>query len=200
MQIRVRLTLFGAEAERISLWLPVAVCVAFYILDLFAKTGPMSEEKTERNIDPNNLSDEARGQIIRASFEAEATRAFGPPDVRQRKNHEHVKKLTTAYTERVVRQLLKVLSEVKLTNLVGRQREPVFAQILRRHDLDHDDLGSIIRKYDLTGPRLDIISRNGSEYRLEISGGWGDASECWEGDISYVEGFWSAKCTSYFVT
>lgn len=154
----------------------------------------MSEQNSGAKIDFRTLSEEEQIRRLEEHFENIATKCYGPPEERARKNRQHVDDMITTHGEPVVRTLLKVLSEIK------EPVEPVFAGILRRHSLDHDDLHDIIRFHDLTGPRIEIRCHNGNEYHLLISGGWGLASENWSVIIWRLGSRWSVKCSSYSIS
>jgi hypothetical protein len=56
-----------------------------------------------------------------------------------------------------------------------------------------------VRPYDLAGPRIKIEQPAGPDgwFNVEVSGGWGDAGECWKGVLWKDANGWHVQPTSY---
>jgi hypothetical protein len=147
-----------------------------------------SSPDKKHNLDTPEMQEEIR--LMNEGIELEEAKHYGPPEERKRKNREHVDKLVARYSEPVARSILKRLSQAG---------DYVFADLLRRHDLDETDLHDVILRYDLGGPRIDIRQGKDHRYKVVISGGWGNAGEEWKGVVWQEDGEWRFECTEYCV-
>lgn len=93
------------------------------------------------------------------SWEEEATRLFGPPEERRRKNLRHVQKLMRLVSESDLRNILKALS---------RMDEPVCCANLRKHDLDHIPLHEVIQPYELLGFRFHLSGLSSNQVTAQV--------------------------------
>jgi hypothetical protein len=122
--------------------------------------------------EPLSPEEEAESQAFREAceleLEAKATQLYGPPEVRERKCRRYAGRLVKRFGEPVIRGLLIALS---------RLDRPLCAQWLSEMDLAAAPLALIIRHYDLMGPRFRILSIDGDDYVVDISGGFGTAGD-----------------------
>ncbi|HEY3897436.1 MAG TPA: hypothetical protein VGM54_02420 [Chthoniobacter sp.] len=101
--------------------------------------------------------------------EAEITRLFGPPEVREQKHRKYIEGLIERHSEKTVRGILKALSLLD---------EPYCCERLRRRDLDTQSLAEIIQPYRPFGLKVSILieaGKDGKEVIIEIDEGWLDA-------------------------
>ena len=98
-------------------------------------------------------------------WEEEATRTFGPPDVRAKKNRRYVARLVRKHSEQTIRALLQALSTLK---------EPMCCENLSKLDLTSVPLDEVIRPHELLG--LDFRIKPISETRVlvEMGEAYGD--------------------------
>jgi hypothetical protein len=101
-------------------------------------------------------------------WEIEATRIFGPPEVRIRKNQRYANRLVARYSEPVIRGLLVALS---------RLEKPLCAHWLSEIDLSTTPLAEIINPFEICGRRFIILSVVGLDYTVKISSGFGTAGD-----------------------
>src|SRR6187549_2790755 len=93
------------------------------------------------------------------AWEEEATRTFGPPEVRAQKNRRYVSRLVRKHSEGTVRGLLKALSKLE---------EPMCCANLAKHDLDAAPLEEIIRPYELLGLNFTIKPVSDTQVKVEL--------------------------------
>ena len=98
-------------------------------------------------------------------WEAEATRTFGSPEVRQQKNRRYIGRLLRKHREDEIRGMLKVLSKLK---------EPMCCENLGEHDLDAAPLHEIIQPYELLGLHFSAKSVSDTHVEVEISEAYGN--------------------------
>ena len=96
---------------------------------------------------------------------AEATRAFGPPEVRAKKNRRYVARLVRKHREQTVRALLQALSTLK---------EPTCCENLSKHDLKSVPLDEVIRPYELLGLHFSIKPISDTQVVVEMGEAYGD--------------------------
>jgi hypothetical protein len=122
--------------------------------------------------EPLSPEEEAEWQATQAraeaEFEAEATRLYGPPESRAKKNRRYADRLVRRFSEPVVRGLLTALS---------RLDRPHCAHWLSEMDLAATPIAEIICPFELCGRRFRIASVEGDEYTVEISAGYGLAGD-----------------------
>jgi hypothetical protein len=97
-------------------------------------------------------------------WEAEATRRFGPPEVRQQKNRRYVGRLLRKHSEEEIRGMLKALSKLK---------EPLCCANLAEHDLDAAPLHEIIQPYELLGLHFRVKSLSVTQVEVEVGEAYG---------------------------
>lgn len=107
-----------------------------------------------------NLSDIREPE---SAWEAKATAACGPPDVRAGKNQRYVARLIRKHSEETIRGLLKGLSTLK---------EPQAAANLATRDLDAEPLVEIIQPFELFGFEFRITNVSGSTYTVDFGEGY----------------------------
>lgn len=93
------------------------------------------------------------------AWEAEATRRYGPPAVRARKNRRYVARLIRRHSEPTLRGILKALSTLD---------EPMCCERLREHDLDSAPLETIIRPFELLGLHFRVVSESDQRVTVEM--------------------------------
>ena len=92
-------------------------------------------------------------------WEEEATRTFGAPDVRAKKNRQHVTRLVRKHSEQAVRALLQALSTLQ---------EPMCCKNLSKHDLTTVPLDEVIRPYELLGLDFSIKPISDTQVIVEM--------------------------------
>ncbi|MBI4024254.1 MAG: hypothetical protein HY360_04685 [Verrucomicrobia bacterium] len=113
---------------------------------------------------------EKRHPILSATREhevawgAKATVAYGPPDIRARKNQQYVARLIRKHSEATIRGLLKGLSMLT---------EPKSAANLATRDLDAEPLVEIIQPFELFGFNFKITNVSGSAYTVNFGESYG---------------------------
>ena len=93
-------------------------------------------------------------------WEQEATRTFGAPDIRKKKNQRYIARLLRGISEEEIRGMLKVLSKLK---------EPMCCENLAEHDLDAAPLHEIIQPFELLGLHFSAKSVSDTDVEVEIS-------------------------------
>ena len=92
-------------------------------------------------------------------WEVEATRTFGPPDVRAEKNRRYVARLVRKHSEQTIRALLQALSTLK---------DPMCCENLSKHDLTSVPLEEVIRPYELLGLDFSIKPISDTQIVVEM--------------------------------
>lgn len=92
-------------------------------------------------------------------WEEEATRRFGQPDVRAKKNRRYVTRLIRKHSEQTVRALLQALSTLK---------EPMCCENLSNHDLITVPLDEVIRPYEPLGRDFSIKPISDTQVMVEM--------------------------------
>jgi hypothetical protein len=113
--------------------------------------------------DEDQMRIEAMPEHERA-WEEEATRTFGPPDVRDSKNRRYTERLIRKHSEPAIRGMLKALSKLK---------DPMCCSSLRKHKLDSAPLHSIIRFFELLGLHFRAGTRPDQRFTINISESYG---------------------------
>src|SRR5688500_3905812 len=98
-------------------------------------------------------------------WEEEATRTFGPPDVRAKKNRRYVTRLVRKHSEPTVRALLQALATLK---------EPMCCENLSKYDLTAVPLDEVIRPYELLGLHFSIKPVSDTQVVVEIGESYDD--------------------------
>ena len=98
------------------------------------------------------------------AWEAEASRTFGPPEVRQQKNRRYVGRLLRKHSEDEIRGMLKVLAKLE---------EPMCCANLAEHDLDAAPLHEIIQPFELVGLNFSAKSVSDTQVEVEIGEAYG---------------------------
>ena len=98
-------------------------------------------------------------QKITDAWEAEATKLYGPPEIRKRKNQRYVQRLVRRHSEAAVRGMLKALSKLD---------DPMCCANLRDHDLDADPLEDIVCPFELMGLSVRISSVSDTQFLVDI--------------------------------
>ncbi len=115
---------------------------------------------TDQDDTPDNQTmDGDPAQAVIDAWEAEATRTYGPPELRTRKNRRYVQRLARRHSEPVVRGLLKALSTLD---------DPMCCANLREHDLDADPLEEIICPFELMGKSVSISKVSDTQFLVDI--------------------------------
>ena len=126
-------------------------------------------DRPEPEDEPLTPEEEARIETImresRIAWEAEATRTYGPPDVRARKNRRYVGRLVRKCSESTIRGILKALSTLD---------HPMCCENLRNHDLDSEALEQIIRPFELMGLHFRILAISEPQFTVQIGEGYGN--------------------------
>jgi hypothetical protein len=96
---------------------------------------------------------------INEAWEAEATKTYGPPEMRMRKNRRYVQRLVRRHSEAGVRGMLKALSKLD---------DQMCCANLRKNDLDADPLEEIIRPFELMGLHVSISKVSDTQFLVGI--------------------------------
>lgn len=107
----------------------------------------------------NPMANGDPGQAALVAWQAEATRIYGPPELRTRKNQRYVQRLARRYSESAVRGMLKALATLD---------DPMCCANLRDHDLDADPLEDIIGPFDLMGKWVSISKVSDTQFLVDI--------------------------------
>jgi hypothetical protein len=96
---------------------------------------------------------------IQDAWEAQATKTYGPPEVRDRKNRRYAMRLIRKHSEETVRGILKALSTLD---------DPTCCENLRSYNLDEEPLEQIICPFDLLGLHFSISTASETLFTVDI--------------------------------
>lgn len=108
---------------------------------------------------------EAAAQSHADRWEEEASRTFGPPSERARKNRGCVTRLVRKHSEQTVRALLQALSTLK---------DPPCCENLSKHDLETVPLDEVIRPNELLGLHFSIKPISDTQVIVEMGESYDD--------------------------
>ena len=98
-------------------------------------------------------------------WEHQATRAFGAPNIRKKKNQRYIARLLRKFCEAEIRGMLKAVAILK---------EPMCCDNLSEHDVDAAPLHEIIQPYELLGLHFSAKSVSDAHVEVEISEAYGN--------------------------